>query len=59
MPDHQEVESIVDREQCDQARTRDPRFDGAFFTVRQDDEDLLPPDLSKRARSPCEYLSCA
>ena len=33
MPDRQQVESIVDREQCDRARlARDPSFDGAFFT---------------------------
>jgi AraC family transcriptional regulator of adaptative response/methylated-DNA-[protein]-cysteine methyltransferase len=33
MPHRHQVESIVDREQCDRARlARDPSFDGAFFT---------------------------
>jgi AraC family transcriptional regulator, regulatory protein of adaptative response / methylated-DNA-[protein]-cysteine methyltransferase len=33
MPDHQQVEPMIDREQCDRARlARDPSFDGAFFT---------------------------
>ena len=37
----------LDHDACYRAiELRDARFDGRFFTAREDDRHLLPPDLS-------------